>query len=254
VPAISLFTGLALTALIGACSGRPWAARAAETTQGPPRIVSTSPAVGATEVDPGLAEITVTFDRDMGGGMSWTGGGPEFPVSPPGARAQWQDKRTCVLPVQLQAGHHYRVGINSMSYHNFRSADGVPATPSAITFTTKGASEPLKPKGPAPRIVGLNPLNGAKDVSPGLTELRITFNVPMGEGFSWTGGGPEFPTIPEGKKPHWAQDQKTCVLPVELKANSTYRLGLNSPSHKGFQSADGVPLPPVVYTFQTGEK
>jgi len=41
------------------------------------------------------------------------------------------------------------------------------------------------------------------------------------------------------------------VLPVELKPNSQYRLGLNSQSFKNFQSADGVPLAPVVYTFKT---
>ena len=252
MPALSLFTGMALVALMDAHSGGPWSAQAAETAPGAPRIVATSPAVGATEVDPALTEITVTFDRDMEGGMSWTGGGPDYPLSPQGAKAQWRDKRTCVLPVRLQAGHHYRVGINSMSYQNFRSADGVPASPTAITFTTKGPSEELKRNGQAPRIVGLNPRNGTQDVSPGLTELRITFNVPMSAGFSWTGGGPEFPTIPEGKKPYWTDDQKTCVLPVELKPNSTYRLGLNSPSHKGFQSAAGVPLEPVAYTFKTG--
>jgi hypothetical protein len=102
-----------------------------------PRIVSTSPADGATDVDPGTKEITVTFDQDMGGGMSWTGGGPELPNSPAGARAHWQDKRTCVLPVTLEAGHHYRVGINSPSFRNFRSAAGEPAQPSSINFTTR---------------------------------------------------------------------------------------------------------------------
>jgi hypothetical protein len=37
-----------------------------------------------------------------------------------------------------------------------------------------------------------------------------------------------------------------------LKPNAQYRLGLNSPSFKNFQSAGGVPLEPVVYTFKTG--
>jgi len=97
----------------------------------------------------------------------------------------------------------------------------------------------------------VKPPLGAKDVSPDLKELRVTFDVPMGKGCSWTGGGPEFPTIPEGKKPFWTEDGKTCVLPVELKPNSQYRLGLNSQSYKNFKSAEGVPLPPVVYTFKT---
>jgi hypothetical protein len=102
-----------------------------------PKIVSTQPVNGATGVDPGLTEITVTFDQDMDEGFSWTGGGPECPSSPQGARAHWQDKRTCVLPVALQSGHHYRVGINSPSYRNFRSTGGQPVASSSISFTTR---------------------------------------------------------------------------------------------------------------------
>ena len=219
--------------------------------QGPPRIVATSPPVGATDVDPALSEISVTFDRDMAGGFSWTGGGPEYPPIPEGKKPQWKDKRTCVLPVKLERGRFYRVGINSTSYQNFRSAAGVPAQPSAIYFTTQGASDELKARASKPRIVAINPRNNAQDVDPGLTEIRVTFNVPMGGGFSWTGGGPDFPKIPEGRKPYWSEDRKTCALPVQLEPGHTYRLGLNSPSHKNFQSAGGVPLDPVSYSFTT---
>jgi beta-lactamase regulating signal transducer with metallopeptidase domain len=217
----------------------------------PPAIVSTSPAVGQLDVDPAIKEITITFDRDMSGGFSWTGGGPEFPPSPAGAKARWIDQRTCSLPVQLERAKYYRVGINSTSYRNFKSAQGVPARPSAIYFTTVGADESLKWKCETPVIVAIEPADGAKDVDPSLTELKVTFNVPMGGGFSWTGSGPNFPAIPEGKKPYWSEDKKTCFLPVELKPGWSYRLGLNSPSHKNFQSAGGVPLDPVTYAFKT---
>ncbi len=220
---------------------------------GPPRIVATSPVVGATDVDPSISEITVTFDRDMSGGMSWTGGGPQFPPNPEHKRPFWRDKRTCVLPVKLAPGHYHRVGINSTSYQNFRSVEGVPARPSAIYFTTRGASEELKRKAQKPVVVKMEPPNGATNVDPNLTEIRVTFNLPMGKGFSWTGGGPHFPTIPEGKRPYWTNDRKTCVLPVQLRPRWQYRLGLNSPSHKNFQSQGGVPLNPVAYTFTTGE-
>jgi RNA polymerase sigma-70 factor (ECF subfamily) len=112
----------------------PSAAEGAGTT---PRIITTTPADGAKDVDAGLTEITVTFDRDMGEGFSWTGGGPEFPRVPKGESPRWQDKRTCVLPVKLEPGHQYRVGINSPSHQNFCSAAGEPAEPSSISFTTK---------------------------------------------------------------------------------------------------------------------
>ncbi len=257
VAAAALFVALGLVTLTdaqtsaGSAGGGSGAVVGGGDPKAPPRIVATSPKVGETEVDPSLAEITVTFDRDMGGGFSWTGGGADYPPTPTGQKAQWRDKRTAVLPVKLQAAHYYRVGINSTSYQNFRSADGVPARPSAIYFTTRGASEEMKLKTAKPEIVSLTPANGATDVDPGLGELRITFNVPMAGGFSWTGGGPEFPVIPLGKKPFWSPDHKTCVLPVSLKPGSSYRLGLNSPSHKNFQSAGGVPLEPVSYTFKT---
>jgi hypothetical protein len=187
----------------------------------------------------------------MGKGCSWTGGGPDYPPSPEGKKAIWRDKRTCVLPVRLEAGHYYRVGINSQSFQNFSSAKGVPARPSAIYFTTTGASQDLKRKTAKPQIVGLNPKNGTMDVDPKLTEIRVTFNVAMGEGRSWTGGGSDFPKIPEGKQAYWTDDHMTCVLPVELEAGKVYRLGVNSPSHKNFQSTGGVPLDPVTITFKT---
>lgn len=218
---------------------------------GPPRIVATSPKVGETEVKPDIAEITVTFDRDMQSGFSWTGGPPDFPTGPEGQKPRWRDKRTCVLPVKLEAARYYRVGINSTSYQSFRSSEGIPAQTSAIYFTTVGASEQLKRKASRPIIVGLVPKNGANDVDPNLKELRVTFNVPMGDGCSWTGGGEQFPTIPEGKKVFWTDDHKTCVLPVELKPAWEYHLGINSPSHKNFQSSGGVPLEPAGYSFKT---
>jgi hypothetical protein len=102
-----------------------------------------------------------------------------------------------------------------------------------------------------PQIVSMSPANGAKDVDPKVREIRVTFNMPMAGGFSWTGGGPQFPTVPNGKRPYWSEDRKTCVLPVSVKPGSAYRLGLNSPSHKNFQSEGGIPLEPVEYTFST---
>jgi hypothetical protein len=102
-----------------------------------PKILFTKPVDGATDVDPALKEVTVTFDQDMNEGFSWTGSGPEYPPSAEGAQAQWRGKRTCVLPVKLEPGHHYRVGINSVSYRNFQNASGQSAEPASLNFTTR---------------------------------------------------------------------------------------------------------------------
>jgi hypothetical protein len=112
-------------------------ATAAHAKANAPKVLFTKPVDGAKDVDPALTEITVTFDQDMSEGMSWTGGGPEYPKCPSGKQAQWRGKRTCVLPVTLEPGHQYRVGVNSPSYRNFSSVAGQPAEPSSISFTTK---------------------------------------------------------------------------------------------------------------------
>jgi beta-lactamase regulating signal transducer with metallopeptidase domain len=261
--AASLFVILGLLTLTDAQLGcKSPTAAAADKTVPPnaqkqaatPRIISSSPAAGAQEVDPALTEITVTFNQDMGDGMSWTGGGPELPPLRQDQKAQWRDKRTCVLPVKLEAGHYYRVGLNSTSYQNFASDQGVAALPCAIFFTTQGASAELKARTLAPQVVHFDPENGAQNVSPALTELRVTFSVPMGDGCSWctvSDNAAEFPKIREGKGMYWTEDKKTCVLPVELKPGLTYRMSLNDPEYKNFQSDAGVPLAPAAYSFKT---
>ncbi len=69
---------------------------------------------------------------------------------------------------------------------------------------------------------------------------------------SWTGGGPGFPKdSPDGKKPSWSKDGRTCTLPVLLDPGHGYELGLNSLKHINFQSKWGMPLEPTVYKFRT---
>ncbi len=258
VMAAALFSGLALAGLMlaGLAGTPPQRVAAGAVTVAPasgpwPKIIATFPRIGATGVDPKITEITVTFDRNMAKGFSWTGGPPYFPPNPPGLRPHWRNARTCVLPVRLQAARYYRVGINSPSFMNFRSADGVAARPAAIYFTTRGAGTAQRALTIKPRIVNLVPANGARNVAPSLTAIRVTFNVPMSSGFSWTGGGPEFPKSPQGRRPYWTDGHKVCVLPVKLEPHHTYRLGLNSLTYLGFQNAGGLPLDPVTLTFRT---
>lgn len=218
-----------------------------------PQIVETVPAIGETGVDPKLSELRVTFDRDMGKGMSWTGDQrqPEFPPIDRSRKAEWIDERTCVLPVSLKRGAYYRIGINSTSHQNFKSADGVPAAPSVIYFATAGANRSVERRVRVPQVVELDPPNNAAEVDPATSALRVTFDMPMGEAFSWTGGGDKFPTIPNGQRPRWSKDGRTCTLPVRLEPGHEYHLGLNSTHHINFQSKWGVPLKPVEYTFTT---
>ncbi|MCC6144155.1 MAG: Ig-like domain-containing protein [Candidatus Hydrogenedentes bacterium] len=101
-----------------------------------------------------------------------------------------------------------------------------------------------------PKVLRMNPPNGASGVRPGLSQITVTFDQPMGDGFSWTGSGTTYPETTG--QPSWQDGQTTCVLPVRLKPNWTYRFGLNSLSYKNFRSRQGVPLTPVTWEFNTG--
>ncbi|GHT22988.1 hypothetical protein FACS189419_06320 [Planctomycetales bacterium] len=217
-----------------------------------PKIVKMKPENGAKNVDAAaVKKLRVTFDKDMdSGGFSWTGGGEKYPQTT--GKPKWIDKRTCVLPVNLEPGKEYQLGINSVSFKGFRSEEGVPVEPVQYQFSTGGTSQNKGAnKSDAPKIVKMKPANGAKDVdAAAVKELRVTFDKDMDSGgFSWTGGGEKYPQTTG--KPKWI-DKRTCVLPVKLEPGKEYQLGINSASFKGFRSKEGVPVEPVQYQFSTG--
>ena len=215
-----------------------------------PEILSVSPAIGAGDVDPATAEIRVTFDQDMSvGGYSWTGGGEMFPKTT--GKPEWVDNRTCVLHVALERAKIYRVGINSKSHQNFRGVNGIPARPRAVYFATEGADPAEVAKLVPPVVVSMVPDNGASGVPSSTTVLTVTFDKPMGGGFSWVTLDDRYPETTGS--PSWNEDKTVCTLPVRLKSNSSYRLSLNSGRHINFQSAAGVPLEPVEWAFSTGQ-
>jgi len=104
---------------------------------GPPMVVRTNPVAFADDVSPKLKTIKVTFDQPMMNlSWSWCGGGDTFPQMTGKPRYN-SSKTTCSLPVKLEPGKVYWVGINSPRYKNFQTADGVPSVPYVILFATK---------------------------------------------------------------------------------------------------------------------
>ena len=101
-----------------------------------------------------------------------------------------------------------------------------------------------------PKIVSLEPANGAKTVDAAkTTKLVVTFDKSMDlAGWSFCGGGPNFPKF-KGK-PKWDSPKK-LVVEVELEPDHEYALGLNCPSAQNFRSSQGVSLVPVPWTFRT---
>lgn len=218
-----------------------------KTAKSPYPQYKSNPAHGATNVDPSLKEIVIRFDREMGPGMSITGDPALFPPISQAGKPDWRNTRTFVFPVALSEGAYYRIGINSKSHQNFQDTFEIPALPSVIAFTTKGASQELVAKVATPHVVSTEPTIGAKDVDAGLSELKVTFDLPMGDGMSITG---DVPAV-RGARPKWSKDRRTIALPIKLEPGREYRFGLNSLRHVNFQSAAGVPLEPVVFEFST---
>jgi len=103
----------------------------------PPVVVTTQPMAGATGVDAGLAELSVTFSKPMQDrSWSWSTWGEENYPEMAGEPRYLDDGRTCVLPVKLEPGKFYATWLNSQKFKNFMDLDGRPAVPYLLTFTT----------------------------------------------------------------------------------------------------------------------
>jgi RNA polymerase sigma-70 factor (ECF subfamily) len=105
----------------------------------PPVVVETVPKAGSGDVDPALAEIRVTYSKDMqDGSWSWSTLGEENFPETTGKPRYLEDKRTAVLPVKLVPGKTYAIWLNSQKFRNFKDADGQPAVPYLLVFKTGG--------------------------------------------------------------------------------------------------------------------
>ncbi len=104
-----------------------------------------------------------------------------------------------------------------------------------------------------PTVLSTSPITFATDVDPLLTQLSVTFDLPMvDKSWSWTGGGETFPVI-KGEISYDAK-RMTCTLPVKLKPATVYWVGINSPSHRNFKSIDGKPAKRYVILFATRDE
>jgi hypothetical protein len=112
---------------------------AAHADSSPPAVVKTTPVTFANDISPDLNNLTVTFNQRMTDkSWSWTGGGETLPKMA-GQPSYDQAGTTCRLPVSLEPGKVYWVGINSPSFQNFKSVSGTPAKQYVILFATKGS-------------------------------------------------------------------------------------------------------------------
>ena len=103
-----------------------------------PVVIKTIPQAGAEDVDPKLTEIKVTFSKDMtDDSWSWSQDSEATFPKTTGNPHYEKDKRTCVLPVKLEAGKTYAIWINTAKFENFTDTDGRSAVPYLLVFQTK---------------------------------------------------------------------------------------------------------------------
>ena len=104
-----------------------------------PVVVRTVPEAGSGDVDPKLTELQVTFSKEMmNKSWSWAQVSKDTFPKLDGKPKYLADKRTCVLPVKLEAGKTYVIWVNSPKFSNFKDAEGRPAVPYLLVFKTKG--------------------------------------------------------------------------------------------------------------------
>jgi hypothetical protein len=106
--------------------------RAAEVSleSAPPVVVGTVPVAGATDVDPGLAEIQVTYSKPMkAGSWAWAVWSEAAFPETTGQPKYLKDGRTCILPVNLQPQKWYAIWLNTDQLKDFQDTAGQPAVP-----------------------------------------------------------------------------------------------------------------------------
>lgn len=238
-----------------------------------PGVIRTNPPALANDVDPSLDKITVMFNHPMmDRSWSWTGSGPMYPKTT-GSPSYDAARRVCSLPVKLEPGKVYQIGVNSKSFKNFKTAAGTPVPWYMIVFATRSADGKPTPipqelqqqarainrisdaqvgtsRQDPPRVVRTTPRAFADNVAASLDKITVTFDQAMLDGhWSWTGGGETFPkTVGDI---HYDAAKRTCTLPVKLEPGKVYWVGMNSPSYQYFQAADGTPAERYVILFAT---
>jgi len=103
-----------------------------------PKIITLVPGNGARDVDPGLEAIVVTFDRPMMGGniAVMILDQSKFPKTP--GRAAYNATRTVLrIPVTLEPGREYVLGLNGEGHLVMKDDLGHPLVPFVIKFRTR---------------------------------------------------------------------------------------------------------------------
>src|SRR4051812_10450022 len=105
-----------------------------------------------------------------------------------------------------------------------------------------------------PVIVKTLPESGSKDVSPGETEIKVTFSKEMRDK-TWSLVGPVAgPDFGSTLQPRYDADHKTWIINVKLEPGTTYAYWLNHNQFQNFKDRQGNAAVPYLLCFKTASK
>ena len=115
-----------------------------------------------------------------------------------------------------------------------------------ISLSSCGVKDNIPPK-----VIDINPQNGAQNVNPSLTEISVTFNEPMMDK-SWSWCYEEKDKFPQMTgQPYYTENNTKNVLSVRLEPNKEYVIWINTINFKNFKDKTGNPAEPYRCTFNT---
>ena len=124
---------------------------------------------------------------------------------------------------------------------------------SLADFTILQADETISVENMPPSVIKTVPQAGDINVDPALKEITVTFSKEMmtDNQWSWCSYSPEtFPDIDKSGI-RYLQDNRTCLLPVKLKAGRTYVIWINTRKYNYFKDKNRNSAIPYLLVFQT---
>ena len=102
-------------------------------------------------------------------------------------------------------------------------------------------------------VIKTVPESGSDAVSPGDTEIKVTFSKEM-QDKSWSLVGPIATDFQSTSQPRYDVDHKTWVLKVKLQPAKTYAYWLNHNKFQNFKDEQGKSAVPYLLYFKTASK
>jgi hypothetical protein len=127
------------------------------------------------------------------------------------------------------------------------------ASASSTYASSRGGVNSISYESLPPSVVKTVPQAGDIAVDPSVNEVRVTFSKDMKTDRMWSFAqisNDTFPKIPSEKKIGYV-DNRTCVMPVELKPNTLYVIWINQAQFNSFRDTQNNPSVPYLLVFKT---